>query len=172
MNTNSATITALTPVGFMIIYLILVGLLLPKGYMATGYIWIPIILINYIIVFKVGDKGYMLKREEEEKRYEMERLLREQRYREEERKRQEEYRRERLKAQMAWEEFVRQYHEQQVDRNMINAMKLLELEEGFTKQDVKAAYRKMSKIHHPDVGGLEVNFKRLNKAYKYIMDRI
>lgn len=59
-----------------------------------------------------------------------------------------------------------------VDQNMKNAMHLMGLKEGFTKQDVKSAYRRLSKVHHPDVGGLEENFKKLNKAYNYIMDRI
>lgn len=59
-----------------------------------------------------------------------------------------------------------------VDRNMENAKKLLNLPDNFTAKDVKSAYRRLSKIHHPDVGGTEVNFKKLKTAYDYVMDRI
>lgn len=59
-----------------------------------------------------------------------------------------------------------------VDHNMQNAIKLLGLKEGFTKDDVRKAYRRLSKIHHPDMGGLEENFKKLKKAHDYIMKRM
>lgn len=55
------------------------------------------------------------------------------------------------------------------DKNRENAMSLLGLSEGFTQDDVKKAYRRLSKKHHPDMGGTEENFIRLNKAYKYLM---
>ena len=61
---------------------------------------------------------------------------------------------------------------QSIDQNMVNAKKLLGLKDNFTQKDVKSAYRKLSKIHHPDIGGTEENFKRLNKAYNYVMERI
>ncbi len=62
--------------------------------------------------------------------------------------------------------------EQNLDKNMINAMKLLGLQENFTTKDLKTAYRKLARIHHPDVGGTEENFKRLNKAYQYIVNNM
>jgi len=62
--------------------------------------------------------------------------------------------------------------EQYYDKNMINAMKLLGLQKNFTTKDLKTAYRKLARIHHPDVGGTEENFKRLNKAYQYIINNM
>lgn len=77
-----------------------------------------------------------------------------------------------------WEAEQQQYRNQhqqtipKVDNNLKNAMKLMNLQEGFTQKDVRSAYRKLSKIHHPDVGGTETNFKRLQKAYNYLMERL
>lgn len=60
-----------------------------------------------------------------------------------------------------------------IDQNMINAMNLMGLKDGFTKSELKSTYRSLSKIYHPDMPmGSEVNFKRLNKAYEYILERI
>ena len=61
---------------------------------------------------------------------------------------------------------------QYIDQNRINAMKLMGLKEGFTAQDLKKRYRELSKVHHPDLGGLEVNFIKLNKAYNYLLERM
>jgi len=60
-----------------------------------------------------------------------------------------------------------------VDQNRINAMKLLGLKDGFTLKDLKSAYKKLSKVHHPDTPtGTEKNFIRLNTAYNYLLDRM
>lgn len=75
-----------------------------------------------------------------------------------------------------WYKTQQQYQSRfndQTSKNWRNAMHLLGLKnDKFTKVDVKKAYKRMSQIHHPDVGGLEENFKKLNTAYKYIMKRI
>jgi len=34
-----------------------------------------------------------------------------------------------------------------------------------TRTDVKNAFRALSKIHHPDVGGAPEDFRRLRQAY-------
>ena len=45
---------------------------------------------------------------------------------------------------------------------------------GLTKDamfgDVKAAYRKLSKTHHPDMGGDEKRFQEINLAYRVLSD--
>ncbi len=58
-----------------------------------------------------------------------------------------------------------------VDQNRINAMKLMSLKEGFTQDDLKSRYKELVKVHHPDRGGLEANFIKLNKAYNYLKNK-
>lgn len=121
-----------------------------------------------------------IRKETERQYYEWIRQKREaerQRVREEaSRRAQERLKKERERANREWSYDYGYYsnrQEEQIDQNMVNAKKLLGLKDGFTKSDVKFAYRKLSKIHHPDTStGTEENFKRLNTAYKYIMDRI
>ena len=40
--------------------------------------------------------------------------------------------------------------------------------EGSTFK-INSAYRKMAKVHHPDMGGDEENFKKLNDAHKQML---
>lgn len=45
---------------------------------------------------------------------------------------------------------------------------------GFTKipddeEEVKTRYKKLTKIYHPDMGGTEEEFSRINNAYKEAM---
>lgn len=174
MDSTKSTITFATPLVLMVLYLIAT---IPVSVITTsptlsllGALWIPLTAGNAIFVMHVADEGHDIQLAEQRKREEMERLQREIEW---ERQRQEkEYERMREERERLWREFIYRYPQQNQDRNMQNAMHLLGLEDGFTKKDVRAAYRKMSKIHHPDVGGLEENFKRLNKAYKYIMERL
>jgi len=55
------------------------------------------------------------------------------------------------------------------------ARKLLELGETATLKEIKTAFRRLAKIHHPnkhtgdDAGETEI-IKRLNKAYKLLTD--
>ena len=48
------------------------------------------------------------------------------------------------------------------------AMRLLNLENGFTAKELKTAYRKMAKLYHPDVGGSSHMFKLINDAYELL----
>lgn len=58
------------------------------------------------------------------------------------------------------------------DPQLMDSLKTLGLDRTATKQDIKSAYRKLSRKHHPDVGGKHEDFVRINKAYKYAMDNV
>lgn len=180
MEPKSFAAIIITPVVLFSLSLIL-GIFISSKAIMLSFVWVPIFVGNIVFSTLMSDEGHMLKWKRESDRIQ---ARREELERELERKRRERYR-EYVKWRVAQEEKYREFYddlhgwqrEQQryavnADRNMKNAMHLLGLNEGFTKKDVKVAYRKMSKIHHPDVGGLEENFKKLNTAYKYIMDRI
>lgn len=49
-----------------------------------------------------------------------------------------------------------------------NYYKVLKVEFNATSNEVKKAYRKLAKIHHPDMGGDSESFRQLNEAYKQI----
>ncbi len=53
------------------------------------------------------------------------------------------------------------------DMNLTESLSLLELEYGFSEQDLKAAYRKMARRYHPDIIGDASNEKmtQINMAY-------
>jgi len=176
----------ITPLFFFLIYAILATIFLPVKYLFFMYLFIPAMILNFVFVNKVSNKGYEIQRKEREKRWEAERMQREyeQRLRDEEiermgeemiRRHMEEARARAYRKQQYEQQRRQQYQQRQrasTQNNLRNAMKLLGLSEGFTEKDVKRAYRRLSKVHHPDVGGLEANFIKLNKAYEYIMDRI
>lgn len=193
MNVNESTAVAMTPLfGFlalvfssMVFGTLKVALFFPLA--------IPVVLGNMFIVHKVRDKGYEIQREEERKCREAEEMQREYERARERARREAEYieRRRRLEEEMErlyerlrrererQEQYRRQQQYEQYRRqqqastnNMTNAIKLLGLTEGFTVSDVKKAYRRLSKIHHPDVGGKQENFIKLKKAYDYVMSRI
>jgi curved DNA-binding protein len=42
---------------------------------------------------------------------------------------------------------------------------------GATDKEIKAAFKKLAKKHHPDVGGNEVKFKEINEAYSFLTDK-
>ncbi len=44
--------------------------------------------------------------------------------------------------------------------------KVLGVQENATREDIRNAFRSLSRVHHPDVGGKEEDFKRLNDAFK------
>ena len=59
------------------------------------------------------------------------------------------------------------------------ALDVLGLEDGATKQEVKKAYRKLSKVHHPDrfqslgdeaVAAATITFRRIKDAYELLME--
>jgi len=48
---------------------------------------------------------------------------------------------------------------------------VLELQAGSSKEDVKTAYRRLVRQHHPDCGGDPVKFKEIQAAYEQVMKR-
>lgn len=50
------------------------------------------------------------------------------------------------------------------------ALKLFKLDENASKEEIKAAYRRLVKIHHPDRGGIQDNFIKLNNAYEVLKE--
>lgn len=43
---------------------------------------------------------------------------------------------------------------------------ILEIKYGATPEEIKKAFFRLAKIHHPDKGGDEVKFKEINNAYQ------
>ncbi|GLV53407.1 hypothetical protein KDH_02610 [Dictyobacter sp. S3.2.2.5] len=46
-----------------------------------------------------------------------------------------------------------------------HALRIFELKQGFTSEDLKQRYRQLAKSYHPDTGGDEASFKKLQNAY-------
>ncbi len=46
----------------------------------------------------------------------------------------------------------------------------LGVEKDCSAADIKKAYRKLSRLHHPDKGGDEHKFKEINAAYEILSD--
>jgi curved DNA-binding protein CbpA len=46
----------------------------------------------------------------------------------------------------------------------------LEVEKDVEQKEIKKAYRKLSRTHHPDKGGDEHKFKEINAAYEILSD--
>jgi len=55
------------------------------------------------------------------------------------------------------------------DRQRAEALGILELTWGATRTAVKAAHRRLVKIHHPDMGGDAESFRRINAAYQLLI---
>lgn len=51
----------------------------------------------------------------------------------------------------------------------MDAYAVLGIAPGAAVEDVKKAYRALSKTHHPDRGGSEAKFKEINHAYELVM---
>jgi len=47
---------------------------------------------------------------------------------------------------------------------------VLGVKKGATKADIKKAFREKAKKHHPDKGGNEAEFKKINEAYETLSD--
>jgi septal ring factor EnvC (AmiA/AmiB activator) len=194
MNPMESTAVATAPL-FIFLVFVFLSIIFGSKLAILFPLAIPIVLGNMFLVHHVSDEGYRIKREQDRIRREAEELHRanerRRKHEEEMRKHEEERRRmkeetdrlvneffERMRRRKEQEQRQQQYQNRQQrqqsasNNNMANAMKLLGLSEGFTEKDVKKAYRRLSKIHHPDVGGKEVNFLKLKKAYDYVMDRI
>jgi molecular chaperone DnaJ len=48
--------------------------------------------------------------------------------------------------------------------------KILGVEKGASKEDIKKAFRKLAHKYHPDKGGDEAKFKEINEAYQVLAD--
>jgi len=48
--------------------------------------------------------------------------------------------------------------------------KILGIEKGASKDDIKKAFRKLAHKYHPDKGGDEAKFKEINEAYQILTD--
>lgn len=46
----------------------------------------------------------------------------------------------------------------------------LEISKDATEKDIKKAYRRLSRVHHPDKGGDEHKFKEIAAAYEILSD--
>ena len=49
------------------------------------------------------------------------------------------------------------------------ALAVLDLEVGATQEQIKQAFRRLVKRHHPDVGGSASAFRRVNEAYQRLV---
>ena len=55
------------------------------------------------------------------------------------------------------------------DRQRDEAFGILELTWGASRDAVKAAHRRLVKLHHPDMGGDAESFRRINAAYQLLI---
>lgn len=49
-----------------------------------------------------------------------------------------------------------------------NLYLILNLNENANSEEIKNNYRRLAKIYHPDKGGNQANFEKINKAYKIL----
>lgn len=52
----------------------------------------------------------------------------------------------------------------------MNLYEVLGLDKTATPEEIKKAYKKLAKMHHPDAGGDEEMFKKINEAYAILSD--
>lgn len=57
----------------------------------------------------------------------------------------------------------------QIEAGLSKAFTLFNLDSSAQLEDVKKRYRALSKLYHPDTGGNEEEFKRLNQANQVLM---
>ena len=173
MNQKSAIVIAFSPLILLIVYPFIVSLFMSDVFMYTAYLFIPIVAGNIVFVLNTSSKGYDIKLEEDRKRMEEEQRILdeaiERLWKEKIRKQREQEREAQRRYEEAYREYQRRATALQKDKNKENAIKLMGLSNDPTVREVKSAYKKLSKIHHPDVGGTHENFIRLNKAYEYLI---
>lgn len=144
--------------------------------------------------YKQAREEYERRKEEERRRKEREaeRQWREyakwyqEEFRKEKDERQRQYQQQREYNQRQYNRYDRQHYQydnrnqqNQYQQNtyggsseLINSLRILGLDNTATKKEVKSAYRKLSRKHHPDMGGDQESFIKINKAYNYVMDNI
>lgn len=190
MTPATFTSACVTPL-FIMIFLIMLGVIFPKIVFASPFMILGF-FANGWFVKRVSDEGFRI--QEKKRKERMERIWREQ---EEKRRQEYEAYKEHIRKEKErmWREYVRQRAEQQrrqqyqqqnhrqksyrqsssnsratSDMNKVKAMIILGLKNGTTRQDVKKAYRRLAKIHHPDQGGNHEDFVKIKKAYDYLMN--
>lgn len=52
----------------------------------------------------------------------------------------------------------------------MNYYEILGIDKSASSDDIKAAFKKLAKIHHPDIGGDIEKFKQINEAYSVLID--
>ncbi len=52
---------------------------------------------------------------------------------------------------------------------VLSGHKKKDLEAANLKKIIKDSYRRQAKIHHPDLGGFAVAFRKINKAYRELL---
>ena len=79
----------------------------------------------------------------------------------------------REQERLRWEEIrnrsSRQSFPTQAETSLSKAFTLFNLDSSATLDDVKKRYRALSKLYHPDTGGNQEEFKRLNQANQVLM---
>jgi len=53
----------------------------------------------------------------------------------------------------------------------LEALRILGLHPDATQDEIKQAFRKLAKQHHPDVGGDKEHFKKINEAYNVLVNK-
>lgn len=191
-DTGEGFIASFTPMVFFLSHIFL-SFFMPPIFTLSIFIWIPIILGNLTIVHNVGREGreiqwaqeqQRMEAEREAKQREYDRIKREQRARQEEqdRKREERVKREwervyrdffeRMNEEGNREKSHQQTRQKSYTSRLDSALTFLGLSRGATKDDVKRAYRKLAKKHHPDMGGNEKDFIKLKEHYDYAMSQL
>lgn len=56
--------------------------------------------------------------------------------------------------------------------NLLECIKLFSLNDSYSKEDIKKSYKKLSKIHHPDLGGCKEEFVKINKARDILYENL
>lgn len=189
MDANESFVATFTPMIFFILHIFSIFFVSSAIFTISMFIWIPIILGNLTIVHNVGREGRKLKWEQEEKRREAEREAQQREYERIKREREKEQRERARKAEEEWkrvyrdffermneeanrERFHRQTQQKSYTSKLDSALKFLGLSRGATKDDVKRAYRKLAKKHHPDMGGNEKDFIKLKEHYDYAISQL
>ncbi|UUV46493.1 DnaJ chaperone protein [Bacillus phage vB_BanS-Thrax3] len=151
-----------TPLVGFVLHVLSALFILSYGYSLAILIWLPIMIGNLVFTHKLSDRFFdekMRKLDEDLKRM-FEQF-------------------EQFERARAYEEAKQrqQYHRQQQQQysstsRLDIALKFLGLTKSATKDDVKRAYRKLAKKHHPDMGGNKNDFIKLKEHYDYAMSQL